>query len=284
MIIFVLAILTSVGIIVFFKLFERLKIDNLQAITLNYITAFALGLYFNDLNTTLADIYNSSWIKLAFTVGFSMIMTFNIFALSSQKIGLSITAVSSKMSVIIPVFIGFLFYNENLNFLKIIGILLALVSFYLTLKPSKTNKFDKKLLILPILLFLGNGMNDSIFKHADKFYLTNDKSLFISMSFLTSFTIGLIILIILFIKNKTTFSLRSFISGIILGIINFFATYFFILALSKFESSVFFPIFNVSIVSLATILGYIIFKERLQRINYIGLFLSLVSILLIAFS
>ena len=51
------------------------------------------------------------------------------------------------MSIIIPISIGILFYNDLLDIYKAIGIIAALISFYLILQKPKTDK-KKKILIV----------------------------------------------------------------------------------------------------------------------------------------
>lgn len=50
------------------------------------------------------------------------------------------------------------------------------------------------------------------------------------------------------------------------------------------ESSVVFSINNVAIVMLTTLLGILLFQEKLQTKNWTGVFLAIVSILLISLS
>jgi multidrug transporter EmrE-like cation transporter len=50
------------------------------------------------------------------------------------------------------------------------------------------------------------------------------------------------------------------------------------------EGSVVFPINNVSIIVLSTLIAILFFKEKLQKINSLGLAFALVAIALIALS
>ncbi len=277
----ILAILTSSGIVVLFKLFDRYKINNIQAITANYAVASILGYITAPGIVSVNSIISPIWFPFALIVGITLILTFNVFALSSQKAGVAITAVSSKMSVVIPVSIGILFYQDIVNFWIITGVIISILAFYLTFRKKSTEKFNKKYFILPILLFLGNGSNDSLLKHAQKFYIGGETELFLSTAFMFSFVIGSIVLLIDIFKNKRELKLKHFTAGIVLGLLNYASTYFFVKGLSQFQSSVFFPVFNVSIVTIAALIGYFIFKEKLTKINWIGILLAITAILMI---
>ena len=69
--------------------------------------------------------------------------------------------------------------------------------------------------------------------------------------------------------------------GLILGLLNFGATYFLLLAMSHFESSVLFPTVNMSVVVLSALTGLILFHEKLSRVNWIGIGLAVLAILMI---
>ena len=278
----ILAILTSSAIVVIFKLFDRYNINNIQAITTNYAIAAVLGFITAPGIISTNAIIVATWFPFALIVGITLILVFNVFALSSQKAGVAITAVSSKMSVVIPVTIGILFYHDVINIWIITGIIISLLAFYLTFKKEENVKLNKKYILLPLLLFIGNGSNDSLLKHSQKFYIGDETELFLSTAFLFSFIIGAIVLLIDILKNNRTLRIKNFAAGIILGLLNYASTYFFVKGLSHFQSSVFFPVFNVSIVCIAALVGYFIFREKLSKTNWLGILLALAAILIIA--
>lgn len=75
-------------------------------------------------------------------------------------------------------------------------------------------------------------------------------------------------------------------SGVILGIPNYFSIYFLLLAIKSFslKSAFVFGINNIGIVLLSTLLSVIIFQEKLSSINKFGVLVSVLSIILIAYS
>ena len=161
MIYLALSIVSSTGIFVLFKIFNKYKIDTLQAIVVNYITACICGLIHNDKNLVVSEIVSSDWFIGVIILGFLFIAIFNVMALTAQKNGLSVASVASKMSVVIPIIFGIYVYNESIGFQKIIGILMALVAVYLTAIKAKDNSVVTQSLYLPILLFFGSGIIDT---------------------------------------------------------------------------------------------------------------------------
>lgn len=287
MIFIVLSILISTLIVVTFKLFDRFKINNIQAITINYLIACIFGYLTIDNQLNFNQIIELPWFPNSIVIGLFFIIGFNLFALSAQKAGVAITAVSSKMSVILPVALGIIIFNESFGYLKIIGIAFAFLAFYLTMKKDKTVIVDKKYIFLPLLLFSCNGLNDTMMSFTKKTHgITSDNEVMILLNliFTTSLIIGTVIIAISILKGKVKFELKNIIAGIILGLLNYASTFYFFKSLSIFDNSVFFPIFNVSIVSMSALVGFLIFKEKLKIINWLGILLAIIAILTIAFA
>ena len=88
-----------------FRIFVKYDIHILQSIVFNYITASVLGFAIQWNSFTVSAVIEQSWLPYALLIGCIFILTFQIFAYSSQTAGVAITAISSKISVVIPVFI-----------------------------------------------------------------------------------------------------------------------------------------------------------------------------------
>jgi len=283
----VLAVLFSSCIIVTFRLFSMLKIDNLQAIIINYLVASVLSFVSFDQSFSPIEIIHKPWFFWAVINGFLFIIVFFVFAHSAQKAGVAITAVASKMSVVIPVSIGIVIYGDSYNLLKIAGILLAFPSFLLIFSQRQKGATNQRYILLPIILFFGTGGNDSIMKHAQKFYVADEYLLFLGTIFTLSLIIGVIFRMFSpkrLNNAQITSNWKSIAGGIVLGILNYLSTMYFLKSLAIFESSVFFPVFNVSVVSMGALIGLLIFKEKLHLNNWLGILLAMATITFIALS
>ena len=98
-----LSILSSTLIFVVFKLFSRFKVNTLQAIVVNYFVACGTGLLLYDGEIVLQKIPEYPWFLYALALGSLFIGIFNLMAWTTQRSGLSVVSVATKMSVVVPV-------------------------------------------------------------------------------------------------------------------------------------------------------------------------------------
>ncbi|ARN79182.1 hypothetical protein BST97_14975 [Nonlabens spongiae] len=281
-----LSIATSSLLYVIFKYFAVFNVNRLHAIVFNYLVAFITGIIAYRGDFLFDEILNAGWLPFSISLGILFITIFNVMALTSQKSGLSVAAVASKMSLVIPVIAGIWLYEESLGWIKAIGIIVALISVVLSsLKKRENTKLNKSLLILPLLLFAGSGAIDTIIKYAETTYVSDGKEpLFSAVCFLSAFIIGIGILIFEASKGRYIKS-KSVIAGVVLGIPNYFSIFFIIMALkTAMASSVVWPINHVGTVLLTSVLGIVLFRERMSLRNYIGVGLAIAAIVVIAFA
>ena len=284
MIYLLFSIASSTIILILFKLFDRYNVNTLQAIVVNYITACATGILSYNATIHIDEITSSNWFFGALALGFLFIAIFNVMALTTQRNGLSVASVASKMSVIIPIVFGIYVYQEGIGAQKLIGIVLALIAVYLTSIKSKSSVNSNKGLLLPILLFLGSGIIDTSIKYLETTYVAkNGIPIFSATIFFFAGTIGIGILIKKALTKTIKIHAKNIVGGIALGIVNYYSIYFLLKALQfeGIESSTIFTVNNVAIVMLSTLIGLMLFREKIYIKNWIGIFIAIVSIVLV---
>ncbi|NJB70541.1 drug/metabolite transporter (DMT)-like permease [Saonia flava] len=280
-----LSILFSSLIFVIFKLFSVYKIQTLYAIITNYVVASITGFLLYDGDARINEIPSKSWFWGTLALGFLFIFVFNIMAKTSQKIGVSVASVATKMSLVIPVLFGLLLYNEKLSVLKGVGILLALAAVYFVSVKERTIQFNKEVIILPLLLFLGSGAIDTSIKYAQETQLENNElPIFSATVFGSAAIVGIIFILIKAPKEPLKINFKNILGGIALGVPNYFSIFFLLKALQNdsLNSASIFTLNNVAIVLFSTLLGIILFKEKISLKNWGGITLAVVSILLVA--
>ncbi|MEA1873528.1 MAG: DMT family transporter [Bacteroidota bacterium] len=279
-----LTILSATGIFVFFKLFDKYKLPNLNGIVINYLVAGLLGFAISPNREMVTEIFNADWALLAIIIGVLFILMFFVIGYSSIVSGMSLTTLASKMSVVIPILFSIVYFGEPVTYIKVFGLILALVGLVLAVyKKRKDGKLSKQFWI-PIILFLGMGCVDSLVKFAQETYVSDEiSSVFTALLFFVSFLVGLLIMLTRPKTFKAFKKPRLLALGAGLGIVNYGSIYFLIRALNSkvFDSSVIFGINNIGIITLSAMIGFVFFKERLTRLNWIGLIICIVAILVL---
>ena len=283
----IITISTFSSMVMLFKYFEKINVNNLQAISANYFTAGILSIIFLP-NTFEFDKINYSnttiFFVLAFIVGLLFVLTFNLYAHGAQKIGVTPSTIANKMSMIIPIIIGIILLNEEVTFNKILGISFAFVAIFLSSIGDRKYSLNKNHLIIIVLLFIGQGLADGILNWAQEFILNgSNMNLFFAVTFLAAGFTGLLFVFFKLSSQKVKIEPKSIIWGIVLGIPNYLTLLYFVKSLKSelFSSSEIFPIINIGVIIFCTILSIILFRERVSIYNWLGVILGVFSIFII---
>jgi len=290
MIYIVATISISVFLLILFKLFNLYGVNSFVAIIINYAVASATGLVFLNGPVSKTEIISAGWLSTAIPLGAVFISIFYLISQTAQRISIATASVANKMSVVIPVLFSVFYLHEELSLLKTSGIALALLAVYLSSYTGTNNPQLKKLLWLPVLVFIGSGIIDATLNYTNAFHVKSkhDSALFTTFTFFSAFCVGVIIVIYQLCLKKLSFgnlfNLKNIAGGIILGIPNYFSIYFIFKSLDTnlLSSAQLFPVLNLCNVALAAVCGWLLFKEKLSVINISGIILALVSIILIA--
>ena len=292
MIYLILAILFSTGVFVAMRLFKRFGLDNHQALMWNYVFASATGFIVCDQFETVPQLVAEPWFGLSILTGFWFIFTYLLMTASTQRSGVTVTSLSSKLSVVLPILAGVIILHERLNFLASMGIVLALVALVLVVGGRK-NKGDVSgnvstkngwlVGLLPVFIFFGTGTGDILMKITEQKNTVGDLGFMIAFIYFVALLFGVIIVIWDIARGKTKWQWKSAAGGIGLGVINYFSTYCVYNSMRCFDNVVLFPIYNIGVVSLTALTGWLLFKEKLTLKNYIGLVIAVIAVILIAF-
>ena len=281
-----LSILCSTSILILFKLLDKRGFNTFSAIIINYFIAAILGflLGYSEMHVFFEN--PGRWMLFALIIGVSFVIMFYIIAITTQKLGITVSSVSGRMSVIIPIVFSILYENEMVGLLKVTGIVFALLALFLMVFRENNKPVDRKLLFLPFIMFFGMGTIDSLIKYSqaeflENVHLTSFMTLLFGISAISAFSSNL-----LRSKRNRTFNKKTVLLGLILGLVNFGSLYFFVLALSHsgIDSSVIFGINNLGIVTCSILVALLVFREKLSKLNWIGVLLSFITIIILSIS
>ncbi len=300
MIYLILAILFSTSVFVAMRLFERFRLDNHQALMWNYVFAAGTGFLMCKQFDAPVQLVNEPWFGLSLITGFWFIFTYLLMTASTQRSGVTVTSLSSKLSVVLPTLAGVILFGERLNFVATMGIVLALVALVLVVggknktasphidshvapalaRNDMRGKANKNWL-LPLLIFFGTGTGDILMKLTEQRHQGDDMSFMIAFIYFIALLFGILIVSHDLIRGKSKWQWKSALGGIGLGVINFFSTYCVYHAMRCFDNVVLFPVYNIGVVSITALTGWLIFKEKLTWKNYLGLVIAIIAVILI---
>ena len=278
----VLAIVFSTGVFVAMRLFERFKLDNHQALMWNYVFAAGTGFLMCKQFDTPTQLVNEPWFGLSILTGFWFIFTYLLMTASTQRSGVTVTSLSSKLSVVLPTLAGVVLFSEKLNFVATMGIVLALVALVLVVGgKNTTDKGIKINWLLPVLIFFGTGTGDILMKLTEQQNSSDNMGFMIAFIYFIAMLFGFLVVAFDLIRGKSKWQWKNAIGGITLGVINFFSTFCVYNAMRCFDNVVLFPIYNIGVVCLTALTGWLLFKEKLTWKNYLGLAIAIIAVILI---
>lgn len=275
-----LCIASSTMMIFIFKWFQRFGVHTFSAILVNYLVAMACSA-FSSGGIEAGHITGEPFLPLAGILGLCFVSIFSLMAYTTQKAGATVTSVSGRMSLVIPVLFGILYLGQTAGALKITGIAVALPAVIFASVKGRGN-MDMKYFHLPFLLFFGNGLVDLLISYSQHHYVTEEKSgLFTFCLFAAAFTTGLVYYLVTGShKNARNRIVSTLTGGIVLGFFNYLSLFSAIGALnSGMESSVFFPFNNIGIIVTTAIGSWLIFREKLSVVNWLGITLGIIAII-----
>lgn len=285
MIIILISIILSGALVISFKFFERLGVNNSNAIAINYIFASGSGIIMGFDTFKQISLIEAEWFPYTLLFGLMFVSTFNLVAYGVKTSGLMVVSIAQKMSLIIPLAFSIWYYDESYGLIKIIGIAMALIAIYFSSKKATeyAEKISWKTFLVPLIIFIGSGVVDVSIKISQEHFGTSVPfSVILACIFGAAGVFGLGQKLLQWKKM----SLKDIMAGVVLGLINFFSTYFLMKALSddSMESSYVFAVNNIGIILFNTMVAASVFKEKISRTNTIGIILALLSILIIYLS
>lgn len=282
-------VLTS-SLYLIFKAFEVFKIRTFQAVVANYITCVVVGSIYSFGTTTRQMQEDLGWVYFSLYMGLLFISAFYLMAWSAQKIGVTVSTVASKMSLIVPVLFSFIYLKVAVDnwLIYVFGLVLGIISIVLaTHKPKEIGEQSSiKNLLIALVVFILTGTVDTSINlvNAKYSHLASFTNLFPITVFATASMFGCVILAVNLIKKGERLEGRSLLAGVLLGVPNYFSIYFLMSTLSNFNENgaVVFPLANMMVILLSSIFAWLLFKETLRTRNILGLFCAVGAIVLIS--
>ncbi len=287
------------------KICQRAQIDTQQVILFNYSSAFLLtllpillrmagpdGVPPQDFSLRPASIGACVLQGVLFLTGFS------IMDRCTMRCGVALTTASARASLILPVLLSWILLAQPAPSWLAVGLILAAMT--LIVLPSGKDSSSPESSAVPqsrgkaalalIAVFIAFGLSDFTLKLAqhtvepvsagDSVLMNRQLDALTCVIFLMASIAGLVVCLVSGSVRKHKVGWPSLLAGLALGVINIVCTSCSLKALSVLATGTFYPLYNIGIVVVATLIGVLFFKEKLRPLQIAGLAMAVAAIAL----
>lgn len=276
-----LSAICSLLIAHFLKVTEVKQLRTLNTLTVNYLVAALFALVWGTSKDGFGFLYTDLFFfGFCLAVGVFFIANFIAYSKSVHANGVGVTITAMRLSLLVPVLLSVLLYNEYLTFLKTTGVVLVFSSLIL-LKPKKTEvkigSINAGWLLL--IIFALSGFADASLKvYTEEFSTQLNELIFMGLVFLGAFFIGIVSSLM---RKGPIFTREEFKLGTLIGLPNLYSSIFLIYALGDISGSIAYPMVNMLTVAGGTALGLLRWNDSVSTMQWIGLFIALLAILIL---
>ena len=259
----ILALLSSLSIALLLKVFEQKEQNRTVIIAANYITAGTLGFLLSSKPQAEGLV-----ISFGIVVGLFFFVGFLLLSIAIKTKGVASSVTIGRLSLAIPVALSIGLWGEKPLLIDIISLLLI---FFIII--SWEGKIGK---VSPILaaIFLAFGLLDSAMKFFKMNFPTMDDSFFLVIVFYSAMVWSWAYTLI----SRQEIKGGDIAWGLILGVPNFFSSYFLLKALVLIPAYVTFPFINIGIIITSALAGHFLFKEELNRKKILLILLGIIAV------
>jgi len=208
--------------------------------------------------------------------GLMYLMAFVLFQFNVKKNGVVLSSSFMKLGLLVPMIVSVVLFRETPGITEITGFILALIAIVLINYERNASLRSGSAPAL-ILLLLAGGSGDAMSKVFEELGNRVLAPQFLFYTFLSA----LILCALLLIKEKQLPTGRDFLYGAMIGIPNYFSSFFLLRSLSSLPAVIAYPTFSIASILIVSVIGVLVFKERLRRIQWAGLFIVLISLALL---
>ena len=213
----------------------------------------------------------------------SLFILFKTEAMSTGPV--SVTTLIGNSSLLISIFVYFIVWNESINFWDIVGLLCLCIAIFLcTYKKPEGNSTSKwKYYVVLFLVFAAMvGITFKAFGKSQAAEFSGDMMAISALVMVVFYTVAGLISGGLSVKNVECGSIKKFcLAALASGVLSCAYNRLNIFLASKLDAIIFFPSFNGGVVLLSMLLSILICRERLSKVQIIGIVMGIASICII---
>ncbi|MFZ7229872.1 EamA/RhaT family transporter [Avibacterium avium] len=274
-----LAIACSVAVSVLLKVARKFNVVIEQAIAFNYLVALLLSYFllqpdFQGQGFTDFIVQNENS-AIFLSLGLLLPSVFIIMSKAVEFAGIVRSDAAQRLSLFLPILAAFVLFGEQLSQSRIISLILAFSALFCLINKPREQGLSVKGGLSLLAVWFGYGVIDILFKQTAKMGSAFPTTLFIA------FALAMCVMFMYLLIKRTQWNGASLLAGIVLGGLNFMNILFYIRAHQSFSQNptLVFAGMNIGVICLGTLVGAIVFKEKISKINGVGVVLGISAIL-----
>lgn len=271
-----LAILSSATISLLMRISANKVSAKLSMLSFNYLICALLGAAYAGFDLVRPDVSGFPFtIALGIVSGIFYLGGFVLFQWNTANNGIVLSSIFMKLGLLVPILLSVLVFHEIPTLAQIIGFCLAILAIVaLNLKQKREKSRFRWQLLAMLVMCGGSDAMSKVFKVWGQEALAN-QFLFYTFAFALVLCIGFVV------YKKECPGIRELLFGAAIGIPNFFSSKFLLLSLADLPAVVVFPSFSIATMLIATLVGVLFFRERLQKHQWPALIAILAALFLL---
>ena len=271
----ILAIASSALVSIIMR-FSGSKIkNNLSMLAVNYIMCAWLAGYLGGITGLPEGTGRAATLVMGGVNGVLYLSGFVLLQRNIRENGVVLSATFIKLGLLVSMAVSVLFFGERPEIWQWAGFALAVAAIVLmNYRPGEGKAGNMAGLLL---LLLAGGGGDAMSKIFEELGNSAHSGHFLLGTFLTAcFLCGLLCII-----RKEAPGKWEWIFGLLIGIPNFFSAKFLLGALRDLAAVIVYPVYSVATILAVTVTGVLVFREKLDRKQWLALGMILVALVLL---
>lgn len=268
-----LAIFSSAMVSVIMRLSETKVKNNIAMLVTNYLMCTVLAaLYTQDWNLR-PELYSTA--GLGAVNGVLYLVSFVLLQVNVKRNGVVLSATFMKLGLLVSIVVSVCVFGEMPEALQGLGFLMAVGAIVLINYKKEEGSAGFKAGL--IWLLLCGGMADAMSKIYEQIGWADLSPHFLFFTFATA----LPLCALLMLAKGQRIGKREAFFGLLIGIPNFFSSKFLLRALQNVPAVVAYPVYSVGGILVVSLTGILLFRERLEKRQWIGLGVILIALVLL---
>lgn len=270
-----LAIASSALVSIVMRFSERKVTGSIAMLTVNYLVCAAISGGYLLADPLPASPQLPATLLMGTVNGLLYLGGFVLLQISIQRNGVVLSSTFMKLGLLVSILVSVVCFHEIPDVLQILGFFLAVAAILLINFKRTSGAADFKAGLL--LLLLTGGMGDAMAKVFEELGDPALEPLFLFCTFLTA----LILCTALMLRKHQRPGKWELLFGVLISIPNFFSAKFLLGALESVPAVIVYPVYSVAAILVVTLTGVLVFRERLEKRQWLGMGLILAALVLL---